>query len=185
MKKIATTLATLGMLCLPANLISAEPTRQFLKTEGSYSELQRLQVQLLCLKIEIQERERLKEFQFHQMAQEMNRALNWTNPLDKPHVDLTNLDVFNYSLATINLDEEKQQIVVSILANQKFVDQKPGAEQRKFLTDCFRLISQRLAKIFVDYDEYRDLVVQFYPLEFDEQPFAEYKEGGYIWNPRK
>jgi hypothetical protein len=163
----------------------SQSDRPFLRTIEPYSDIEKLRIQLTCMKILSEERERIKDFQLHQMAQEMNKALNWNNPLDKPQVDLGNLDVFNYSLAGMELDEEKQQIVISVVANQKFVDKKPGAEQRNFLADCFRLISQKLANAFIDFDEYRDFVALFYPLDFEEEPFVEYREGGFVWTPRK
>lgn len=164
--------------------LPAQTGRLFLRAPDDYSETQKLQIQLACLKVETQEKDRLKEFQFHQLAQEINRAINRTTPPPDAHVDLSSLEVFNYTLAGINLEEERQQIAVSILADRKFVEQKSEVEQKRFLSDCFRLISQKLAKNFVDFDEYRDLVVRFYPLNYDSEPFVEYREGGYIWAPR-
>ena len=165
--------------------LPAQTGRLFLKAQDGYSELQKLQIQLACLKIEIQEKDRLKEFQFHQLAQEINRAINRATPGPEAHVDLSSLEVFNYTLAGISPEEERQRIVVSILADRKFVEQKSEVEQKRFLSDCFRLISQKLSKNFVDFDEYRDLAVKFYPLDYEAEPFVEYREGGYIWAPRK
>ncbi|OGC77975.1 MAG: hypothetical protein A2Z27_01575 [candidate division Zixibacteria bacterium RBG_16_50_21] len=155
--------------------------RIFLRSQEGYSEIDKLKIQLSCLRVELQERERLKEFQFHQLAQSINQALSNSTPQSRTFVELSNLDVFNYSMAGITLEEVNQKIAISILVNQKFVDQKSEVEKKRFYSECFRLASQKLAKVFVDYDEYRDLVVRFYPLEFAEQPLAVYQEGGYSW----
>jgi|GEM_PF-4742981 len=176
-------LLLLPLVC--AGSLSAQTGRLFLRVPEGYSETQKLQIHLACLKVEVQEKDRLKEFQFHQLAQEINRAINRSTPPPEAHVDLSSLEVFNYTLAGINLEEERQQIVVAILADRKYVEQKSEVEQKRFLSDCFRLISQKLAKNFVDFDEYRDLVVKFYPLDYDAEPFVEYREGTYIRAPRK
>ncbi|MCI0531153.1 MAG: hypothetical protein L0Y74_04285 [candidate division Zixibacteria bacterium] len=185
MKKII--LISLTMLCVLSGFNSgiAETSRVFLRNQGTYTDIQKIQIELACLRIEMEEKERLKDFQLYQMAQEVNKALNWSNPLDRPHVDLSQLDVFNYSLNSIAFDIDNQQVVVSVLANQNFVDQKPSAEQRRFLADSFRLASQKLAHHFLDYDEYRDLIVNYYTMDFPDEPFAVYKEGGFTWAPRK
>ena len=184
MKRVLVWLTPLVWFVLVGSL-PAQTDRLFLKAQAGYSELQKLQIQLACLKVEIQEKDRLKEFQFHQLAQEINRALNRTTPPPEAHVDWSSLEVFNFTLAGISLEEERQQIAVSILADRRFVEQKSEVEQKRFLSDCFRLISQKLAKNFADFDEYRDLVVKFYPLDYEAEPFVEYREGGYIWGPRK
>jgi hypothetical protein len=178
MKWSALLILGLARLCSTA---TADDGRLFLKSGNGYSEVHQLQIQLACLRIEIQERERLKEFQFHQMAQAINQVLSKAVPKDKPFLELSNLEVFNYSLAGIALEESSQRIEISVLVNQRFLDQKTEVEKKRFFSECFRLASQKLAKAFVDYDEYRDLVVRFYPLEFAEQPLVVYQEGGYSW----
>jgi hypothetical protein len=183
MNKLILTAGVFFIVLCQVSPAPAQSGRLFLRVPDGYTEIEKLQLQIACLKIELQERERLKEFQFHQLAQEINRLQNRVEIKEKPGVDLSSLEVFNYSLAGIAIDEENQQVVVSILANQKYLRQKSDVEQKRFLSDCFRLISQKLSKALVDYDEYRDLVVRFYPLDYESEPFVEYKEGGYIWSP--
>ncbi len=183
MKKLFLTAGAILTVWWGSALAQTQTGRLFLKVSDGYSEIEKLQLQIVCLRIELQERERLKEFQFHQLAQEINRLQNRVDLKEKPGVDLSSLEVFNYSLAGIAIDEENQEVAVFILANQKYLRQKSEVEQKRFLSDCFRLISQKLSKAFVDFDEYRDLVVKFYPLDYEAEPFVVYKEGGYIWSP--
>ena len=134
---------------------------------------------LILLAADMMYRDELSQKRMVALTEAFNKEIN-KGVLDKRGVDLSKLDIFNYNLNYIDYDDSTKKIEIRFDISE-IVNIRPFEAQKQFFSSCFDRLIEILSSLIPEFDEKRDLYVEFYSWDNPEKRIARYENGSYIF----
>jgi hypothetical protein len=135
----------------------------------------------ILLLVDVMYRDHMNQQRIIALTQAYNEALSKTGAFTTGEVNLQKLDIFNFFYGAIGYDDSTNKIQILFYVSNNIVNTRTSEGLKQFMASCFAPLTNLIGKLVSEFDEKRDLYVEFYSMENPEKKIAKYENGAYIF----
>jgi len=135
---------------------------------------------VILLAIDILYQDEMAQARMHVLTDAFNSALSKTGLFTTGQVDLSKLDLFNYSLRYLEYDDSTNKIEMVFDISENILNTRTTEGLKQFMASCFSPLSEVIGRVIPEFDVKRDLRVGFYSVQDREKRVGKYENGEYV-----